>query len=99
MSWSEWIEQFESRLLECDFLALTGHVCPGCGLQRAMLLLLRGEFLESFTLFPALIPMLFTIGFLPIQLKLKFDRGGLVLMWGFISTITLMLTKYIFVLL
>ena len=33
---------------ECPFFRLTGIPCPGCGLSRASILLLRGEVAESF---------------------------------------------------
>ena len=34
----------------CPILAATGCPCPGCGLGRAVVLLLRGEFVASFRL-------------------------------------------------
>ena len=41
---------------ECPFFRLTGIPCPGCGLSRASILLLRGEVAESFR-FHALAPI------------------------------------------
>ena len=34
--------------------------CPGCGLQRAVLALNRGNILESIKLYPALFPLIVT---------------------------------------
>jgi len=36
----------------CPFRALTGLPCPGCGLSRALTLLLRGDWAASFRLHP-----------------------------------------------
>ncbi|WP_237705661.1 DUF2752 domain-containing protein [Croceivirga radicis] len=41
-----------------------GFDCPGCGLQRSIAFLLKGEFLEAFYMYPAiytLIPLLILV--------------------------------------
>jgi len=50
-------------LLPCPFKYLTGYDCPGCGFQRAVLALVKGNFHESFHLYPPAIPILLTIIF------------------------------------
>jgi len=37
---------------ECFFLSITGKQCPGCGMTRAWLLLIRGEFGKAFSMHP-----------------------------------------------
>jgi len=39
-----------------------GIDCPGCGLQRAIILLLKGEFWASLNMYPPLLPLLGTLG-------------------------------------
>ncbi|SKB45024.1 DUF2752 domain-containing protein [Daejeonella lutea] len=51
----EWIE---NNLLRCVFKAITGADCPGCGFQRSLIYLIRGDFLSSFAIYPGLIPIL-----------------------------------------
>ncbi len=41
----------------CPSAGLFGLPCPGCGLTRATLLLLRGHFAESFALHPLALPL------------------------------------------
>ena len=56
---------------ECPFFRLTGMPCPGCGLTRACLLLLRGEVQASITfhafapIFILLITMMIVTTLLP----------------------------------
>lgn len=52
------LEWLESHLLPCWFKAVFGFECPGCGFQRAFLLLLRGEWRVSVMTYPALLPLL-----------------------------------------
>jgi hypothetical protein len=62
----------------CPLLSVTGCPCPGCGLSRASLALLRGDWRLSLTLHafaPILLAALALLGFsclLPSQLHEKF---------------------------
>jgi hypothetical protein len=64
-------------VLTCLSKQLFGVECPGCGIQRSALSFVRGNFIESLALFPALIPfVLFTVvGLLslikPLKINLK----------------------------
>ena len=45
-------------LVICPFRLLTGHMCPGCGMGRAGVAAMRGDWLGSFHLHPLGIPIL-----------------------------------------
>lgn len=45
-------------LVICPFRLLTGHMCPGCGMGRAVVAAMRGDWLGSFHLHPLGIPVL-----------------------------------------
>lgn len=45
-------------MLPCYFKALSGLDCPGCGFQRSVLELTKGNFVRSFELYPAASPIL-----------------------------------------
>ncbi|WP_410477204.1 DUF2752 domain-containing protein [Maribacter sp. Hel_I_7] len=40
---------------------------PGCGLQRSLLFLIKGEFVSAFLMYPAIYPMLLLFGFLGLN--------------------------------
>jgi len=51
-------------MLPCISKQIFGMDCPGCGLQRSVLLLFNGEIVAAFQMYPAiftLIPLAFTI--------------------------------------
>ena len=73
-------------MLVCNFKAQTGFDCPGCGAQRSGIALLEGDFLGSFLLYPALLPLVITISLLFFQLIVKKENGGTWVMYSFIIT-------------
>ena len=90
------LQWFEQHLGTCYFHSFFGIQCPGCGFQRALLELLRGNFFESLKLYPALIPILFMIMFLILHLKFKFKNGALILKVIFIFTSIIIIANYIY---
>lgn len=44
----------EEYMLPCMNKSIFGVDCMGCGMQRSLLLLSKGEFIEAFKMFPAL---------------------------------------------
>ena len=53
-----WLEQ---NMLPCYFKYFFGIDCPGCGLQRSIILLLKGNFGESIQMYPPLLPIVFVL--------------------------------------
>jgi hypothetical protein len=89
------IEWLEAHQLPCYYKKFLGIECLGCGMQTALLLLLKGEFLESFTTFPALLPIIGMVVYLILHLVFKFRKGAHVLKIWFIFTIAIMITSYL----
>ncbi|MGB5384933.1 MAG: DUF2752 domain-containing protein [Lutimonas sp.] len=72
-----------------------GVECMGCGLQRSVVLILKGEFTEAFYMYPAIYSLLFMFGFLLLHLKFQFAKGHKVLLWLFIFNLLIIITNYI----
>lgn len=87
-----WLEQ---HLFTCMFKSMLGIDCPGCGSQRALIALLKGDLMESLNYHAALIPFIITISLLIIQLIGKFENGGKWVMWSFIATTIITFVQYI----
>ena len=59
-------------MLPCLNKQLFGLDCPGCGAQRAFLLIIKGEFSAAFQMYPAVYSILLLVLFLIVNLFLKF---------------------------
>jgi len=62
-------------MLPCLNKKFFGIDCPGCGLQRSVNLLLHGDFLGAFKIYPAIYPMVLLLIFLVSNLFIKFKFG------------------------
>ena len=68
--------------------------CPGCGLQRSLALLLKGEFVESFLMYPGLFPMMALFGFLVLNRFMDFRRANAIVIWLAGITVFAILANY-----
>jgi hypothetical protein len=91
LSITHWLEQ---HLMTCPYKALSGYDCPGCGMQRSFIELLKGNFKESFYLYPALFPAFVTLGLTTLHLKFKFKNGADYIKYSFLFTVTVVVTNY-----
>ena len=58
----------EEYMLPCMFKQLFGLDCIGCGIQRSLALLLKGDFTNAFYMFPAIYTTLFLFLFIGLHL-------------------------------
>lgn len=63
------------EMLPCLSKQVLGMDCPGCGLQRAAVLLINGRVWESFLMYPGLLPMLALFGFIALDRFLQLRHG------------------------
>lgn len=89
------ITWLESHMGTCTFQEHGGISCPGCGLQRSIIALLKGNLWESILYFPALLPLITMFAFLGIHLIFKLKHGALILKILYITNISLILGNYI----
>ncbi|HNQ68586.1 MAG TPA: DUF2752 domain-containing protein [Bacteroidales bacterium] len=89
------IEWWKNHMIPCPVHHLTGYECPGCGMQRAIIELLKGNLWESILYYPALIPLI--IMFIVLILHLKFDikNGAKILKFVFILNAIIVSLSYI----
>ncbi|MEX8548183.1 MAG: DUF2752 domain-containing protein [Mucilaginibacter sp.] len=67
-----WMNRF---FLPCPFKHFTGIDCPGCGFQRSVLALLKGNWLESWHYYPATVPILLLAVFFLLKMKVRFPQA------------------------
>lgn len=87
------LEWLEIHQLPCLFKAIFGMECPGCGFQRALLFLLRGEVDNSVHSYPALMPILiFMVLTLLRGCGLKKISSGMLKNIGFVCLIIILIS-------
>ncbi len=66
----------EDYMLPCFSKQIFGLDCPGCGIQRSLSLLLQGDFVAAFKMYPAIYSLLLLFGFLLLDnfYKIKFSN-------------------------
>lgn len=90
------VDWMEKNMLTCPSKKWLHLECPGCGLQRSVIALFRGDIPASLGLYPATVPLLFLIGFVALHLKFDFRYGALVIKYLYLAVATIVLVFYIY---
>ena len=89
------IEWLEKNMFTCPVHHHTGIPCPGCGIQRSFIELLKGNISESIIHYPALIPLTLMIFFLILHLIFNFKNGAKILKIFFILNVIIISLNYV----
>ncbi|WP_044638687.1 DUF2752 domain-containing protein [Siansivirga zeaxanthinifaciens] len=85
----------EDYMIPCLNKKLFGIDCPGCGMQRSVSLITKGEFVDAFYMYPAIYTLIIMLVFLIFHLKFKFENGHRILLVLFVINFIFILTNYI----
>lgn len=85
----------EEYMLPCFTKKIFGVDCPGCGLQRSMAFLLKGDFASAFEMYPAIFTIILLLGFLLADTFFKIKHANKISITLMISSVVLILTNYI----
>ena len=88
------IEFLENNMLPCAWKTV-GLECTGCGLQRALILVLKGDFTGAFLMYPAIYTLLVMGLFLLLHLRFQFSFGARLLKVLFVLNVLIIITNYI----
>lgn len=89
---TDWLEAHQVPCFYKHYLCVE---CPGCGMQTAIILLLKGDIAGSIIAYPALIPTIFLLVYLFLHLIFNFKKGAIILKISFIFTVVIMFTNYV----
>jgi len=88
------INWLEEHLQPCVYREILGFECPGCGMQRSLIELLKGNFIQSLKLYPALIPIIILFIFLILHIAFNLKKGANILKYMFIGNISIIMISY-----
>lgn len=83
-------------MLTCPSVKYFNMECPGCGMQRSMISLLKGDFSDSFLMYPALLPLFLLCGYALLHLKYKFQRGSKTIIGLQTAVVSIITAHYIY---
>lgn len=86
----------EKYMIPCVNKKLFGVDCLGCGTQRALLLLLRGEFNAAFHMFPAIFTTILFFGVLGLHFIDKSRNYHKIIVSLAIINAVIMIVSYIY---
>ncbi len=94
--YSNFIQWVERHLFACPSKKFLHIDCPGCGLQRSIIALLKGDLVSSLQFYPATIPILYTMLFLILHLKNQYQNGALILTRLYVFCTAIILIHYVY---
>jgi len=89
------LDFLEQHLFTCTIKNLFGFNCPGCGMQRAFIALLRGDLMKSLQLNASLLPFLFTLFYTFCHLLFSFKNGAKMIVIFLMSTLAILIVNFV----
>jgi NADH:ubiquinone oxidoreductase subunit 3 (subunit A) len=86
----------DDYLLPCLNKQLFGIECPGCGIQRSFVFLVKGDFTEAFYMYPAIYTLLLLGVILLLSIKVKFKKRKQILLTLTAINVVIILTSYVY---
>jgi hypothetical protein len=86
----------EDFMIPCINKTLFGVDCLGCGTQRALILILKGEFIEAFYMFPAIYTLILFFVILGLNFIDKSRNYHKIIIALAITNAAIMIISYIY---
>jgi len=84
----------EDYMLPCLNKKLFGVDCMGCGLQRALALIFKGEFVAAFQMYPAIYSLITLFLFIGLNIFFKFKNSNNLIAALAILTVATIIISY-----
>ncbi len=91
---TDFIHFLERNLGTCYWKSI-GISCMGCGMQRSIIYMLKGEFVAAFYMYPPIYTLIVMFSFLMVHLKFNIKNGGKILIALFVLNILITLANYL----
>ena len=85
----------DDYMLPCLWKQTFNVDCMGCGMQRSISLILKGDFIAAFYMYPAIYSLIMLFTFLIFHLKFQFKNGHRIILGLFILNISIIVTSFI----
>jgi hypothetical protein len=82
-------------MIPCLNKKLFGFECMGCGLQRSVLLVLKGEFTEAFLMYPAIYTLIALVAFILINSFKNLKNGFKIITILAVTNVIIIIASYL----
>lgn len=86
----------DDYMLPCLNKTLFGVDCLGCGLQRSISLIIQGQFVAAYKMYPAIYTLFILVIFLIFNLFIKFKHDYKIKMGLIILNVIIVVISYLF---
>ena len=89
------MQSVDNYMIPCLNKKLFGFECMGCGLQRSFLLMLHGDFVSAFYMYPAIYTLIPLVLVIITSLFIKFKYSSKIINILAIVSIIIIITSFI----
>jgi len=90
------MSSLEDFMLPCLNKQILGFDCLGCGFQRAFFLVIHGDFIAAFKMYPAIYSLILLFLFIGLNIFFKFKHSNKIIKVLAIVSICIIIASYIF---
>ena len=87
--------ELQDYMLPCINKKIFGIDCLGCGLQRSILLLLKGDYIEAFYMYPAVYTLIVLLAFVIVNYRKKIKNSKKIITTLVILNSIIIVTSYV----
>jgi hypothetical protein len=85
----------EDYMLPCLWKKNFNIDCMGCGMQRSIAFIIKGEFVAAFYMYPAIYTLIAMFSFLLLHIKFQFKNGHKIILGFFILNISIIVISFL----
>lgn len=89
------LKELEDYMLPCINKKILGFDCMGCGIQRSIALLFKGEFVDAFFMFPAIYTIIALLGLLLVNTFKDFKYANKIIIILAISNVLIIVGNFL----
>lgn len=90
-----YMQALDDYMLPCLNKKLLGIECMGCGLQRSIALIFKGEFVDAFYMYPAVYGLIILFLYIGANIFFKFKHANKIISTLAIITVATIIINYI----
>ena len=84
----------ENYMIPCLSKTIFGFECMGCGFQRSLVLIWKGQYIEAFFMYPAIYPLVVLFTYIILTQFYKFKNYYKAINWLSMISITTIIISY-----